>query len=59
VTATLILSESGTIPGRTKVDDKTFTKVYSNNATETVKFYDIAGNSNTITVAVTRIYRSG
>jgi hypothetical protein len=59
VTVTLVLSESGTVAGWKKVDDMTYTKVYTENQDEIVKFYDLAGNFNTTIISVSWIVPGG
>jgi hypothetical protein len=55
VMATLTLTESGTVPGWIKVNDLTRMKFFTANTTETVDFFDLAGNVGSGQVAVTRI----
>ena len=56
VTATLTANESiKNIEGWTRVDDKTFTKVYSENGKYSVEIEDKAGNKATIKFEVKRI----
>ena len=56
VTVTLVASEDiADIEGWTKVDSKTFTKVYSENGKYSVEISDLVGNKNTINFEVKRI----
>ncbi len=56
VTVTMTTSEAIETPaGWTKVDDKTFTKVYTENTTETVEITDKAGNKGSVDVAISNI----
>ena len=56
VTVTIAANEDlQIIEGWTKVDGKTFTKVYSENGGETVIAYDLIGNSSSIDIAVENI----
>ena len=56
VTVTLKASETiKNIEGWTKVDDKTFTKIYSENGKHTIKIEDLAGNISEIIYEVKRI----
>ena len=58
VVATLSVSESiQELEGWTKVDDRTFTKTYTENTTEDITITDIAGNNATVNIDVTNIDR--
>ena len=60
VTVTLVANESiKNIEGWTRVDDKTFTKVYSENGKYSVDITDKAGNTSTIKFEVKRIDKVG
>jgi hypothetical protein len=51
----LTFDEPVTLTGRIRVDATTYTKIYTSNIQETISFFDLAGNANSMVITISQI----